>query len=650
MRAMRFLFLVFSFLPLVSFAQSNSQLRRQAILSARVKDWYSAAQYYQRLYFNDSTNIGMKYAYAETSRLAGDNETALRLYMGIAVFDNGRRFPMAYYWIGQGLKTKGQYRQAKQWFIKFGKLKDRKKQSLAYYRKRAAQEVEHCDMAHIMANNPVIPGVKQVEATVNTRASEYAPYEVDSVLYFSSLRYPEKRHPSMPEPQVYSKIYQSDIRRGKYRKMRQLDTIINANLFHNANLTYNTQQDMLVMSRCTALNFSDYHCDLLMSRLVGKKWLVPYKIDDVNVQGYSSTQPHLAVADSQMILFFSSDRPGGEGGLDIWYSLIDKDGKFSKPQNAGKNVNTPEDEITPWFVAGESALYFSSSYHGGMGGQDIFKALFRNGTFSPVTNAGHPINSGHNDLYYSVNEISRRVYLASNRPGSFSDNKNNCCNDIYMFSYDTVAPPAPAIDSSHLAMERMRLLVPLTLYFHNDEPDPKTTNTVTSVSYDSTYNAYLRKVPEYHSMFSTDLEKNRRQLAHDAIDNFFADSVQQGMADLRRFVDLMKPLLQRGDTVKITMKGYCSPLASTNYNRNLARRRISSLRNYFMRVDNAALMPYIQGGETSGGRIIFEDVDIGELKISKASDNFRDRRNSIYSPFAAAERKIQIIAVGFGGE
>jgi hypothetical protein len=110
----------------------------------------------------------------------------------------------------------------------------------------------------------------------------------------------------------------------------------------------------------------------------------------------------------------------------------------------------------------------------------------------------------------------------------------------------------------------------------------------------------------------------------------------------------MKPLLAAGDTVRITMKGYCSPLASTNYNRNLARRRISSLRNYFRKVDNGQLVQYIDQQEAGRGKIIFEDVDIGELKVSKASDNFRDRRNSIYSPFAAAERKIQIIAVSFG--
>jgi hypothetical protein len=96
------------------------------------------------------------------------------------------------------------------------------------------------------------------------------------------------------------------------------------------------------------------------------------------------------------------------------------------------------------------------------------------------------------------------------------------------------------------------------------------------------------------------------------------------------------------------MKGYCSPLASTDYNINLAKRRITSLRNYFMETKNSFFLKYIGNQTPNEGKIIFEDLDIGELPSSQVSDDFKDKRNSIYSPFAASERKIQIIAVSFG--
>ncbi|MEO6305722.1 MAG: hypothetical protein ABIP51_21405, partial [Bacteroidia bacterium] len=116
----------------------------------------------------------------------------------------------------------------------------------------------------------------------------------------------------------------------------------------------------------------------------------------------------------------------------------------------------------------------------------------------------------------------------------------------------------------------------------------------------------------------------------------------------RKFSDLLEKVLLKGETVKITMKGYCSPLASTDYNVNLAKRRISSLRNYFTETKNGWFVKYFNNKTEGEGKIIFEDVDIGELPASKVSDDLKDKRNSVYNPSAASERKIQIIAVSFG--
>jgi hypothetical protein len=88
------------------------------------------------------------------------------------------------------------------------------------------------------------------------------------------------------------------------------------------------------------------------------------------------------------------------------------------------------------------------------------------------------------------------------------------------------------------------------------------------------------------------------------------------------------------------MKGFCSPLASTDYNVNLAKRRISSLQNYFNQYKGGMFVPYAQNN-----KLIYYQEEVGELPASKQSDNYYDTRNSIYNPGAASERKIQIIAV-----
>jgi hypothetical protein len=369
--------------------------------------------------------------------------------------------------------------------------------------------------------------------------------------------------------------------------------------------------------------------------------------EPLNMKGVNTTQPCFGMLNNKTVLFFASDRAGGQGGLDIWYSIKNPDGSFEKPVNCGKKINTPDDEITPWFVSGNNTLYFSSTYHIGMGSFDIFKSEYRDSTFGEPKNMGYPINSSYNDVYYSVNRNHDRAYVSSNRIGSFFEEKLNCCNDIYRFAIEPLNAPPKPVDTLEIAKGQIKLLVPLTLYFHNDEPDPKTKNISTTKNYEATYNEYKALMPDYLREYPKGQEGEERQNSVDKIENFFADSVDAGMDDLRRFSDLMEKILLKGKTVKITMKGYCSPLASTDYNVNLAKRRISSLRNYFMETGNGKFVKYVDNKTEGEGKIVFEDVDIGELTASKVSDDLKDKRNSVYSPYAAMERKIQIIAVGF---
>lgn len=650
-----FISLLLTILCLTAQGQTNQLLRKQALQAERQKDWNAAAQYWQRLYFRDSTNMGWLQSYAEASRLVFDVDVALRLYVKLAAQDNGRIYPLSFYHIAQLEKNKMQYKLAQQWFSKFLKLKvgDRKagKLNLSYYRQRAKIEIEACDLAQINVKYPVPYQPEKLDATINSRQSEYAPMEKDSVLYFSSLRMPERKtgdddgNDGRP---FYSKIYRSDIRNQKYKKIKLLDTSFNSNVYHAANVTFSPDGKLMIVSRCSSKNASEFGCELYQSLQVKTRWLAPSKMEaPVNQPSFSTTQPNFGQMGDKTVLFFASDRPGGEGGLDIWYCYRDKTGGFSDPVNAGKNVNTPEDEVTPFFDSKTSTLYFSSPYHKGMGGIDIFKSQWKDGVFQEPVNAGYPLNSSHNDLYYSVSNGGNHVYLSSNRVGSMFDGRVNCCSDIYKFNVDTTVVRPPAIDSSAIVKEKMKLLVPLTLYFHNDEPEPRTTVTVTAKNYVTTYNEYKALLPQYQKEFGAGLKGKEIVQATDLVNNFFADSVDAGVEGLLKFTDLLKQTLAKGETVRITMKGYCSPLASTNYNVNLAKRRISSLRNYFREADNGYFLKYIDNPAAGQGRIIMEDVDIGELPASKVSDNFKDKRNSVYSPGAAAERKIQIIAVSF---
>ena len=288
-----------------------------------------------------------------------------------------------------------------------------------------------------------------------------------------------------------------------------------------------------------------------------------------------------------------------------------------------------------------------------MGGFDIFKSDYKNNELGVPKNMGVPINSNYNDIYFSINSTKTEAYLSSNRKGSFFEEKESCCNDIYMFKLpqppvDSTAKKviSPKADSTQMFVMQMKLLVPLTLYFHNDEPDKKTLAITTTKNYKKTYEDYTALRPMYKKEYSKGAKGTDIERAQTEIDELFEDSVEAGMQDLEDFAKLMLKVLKDNERVTITMKGYCSPLASTDYNVNLAKRRMSSLRNYFMEYQNGVFVPYVNNLDSTAGNITFLYEDIGELKARpNVSDNYYDTKNSIYNPLAALERKIQIIAI-----
>lgn len=631
------------------FSQSIKSFLKQGSEAMSKKDYSSAAQIYNQVILIDSSNIEYQLLFADASRLNYDGDVALHWYQKIFKKDNGKTYKEVPFYIAMQLKTNGKYKEAKKYFDKYYKKqrnsKDKEKARLAA---KAKQEFEACDMAQVIIKNPLDVKVVHLDSAVNSKVSEYAPFEYDSLLYFSSLRDKSKQDAAGVGFNKLYTAHKSAIKPNKFLKAKELDSLFNKSNIHNANTSFNADFTKVFVSRCGALNATQYRCEIYVSDFKDGHWTELQKLPSpINVAGCNTTQPCLSEINDKPVLFFSSDRAAGEGAMDIWYSFMNADGTFETPINAGKKINTIEDDITPWFVKENKTLYFSSTWHKGLGNFDIFTSEFKNNEFTDAQNIGYPINSSYNDIYYSVNSKKDRAYISSNRLGSYFEDKPNCCNDIYSFPITPLTEPPKPIDTTALLINQMKVLVPLTLYFHNDEPEPKTKVIVTKKNYKKTYDDYTILKPKYFTEYSKGLEGEQKEQAINRVENFFEDSVDAGMQDLDKFALLLEQVLLRGEKVKITMKGYCSPLASTDYNVNLAKRRISSLRNYFMEYGNGKFVKYVDNTNEAEGRIEFFNEDIGELPVSTVSDDVKDVRNSVYSPFAASERKIQIIAISY---
>src|SRR6478609_5479507 len=171
-----------------------------------------------------------------------------------------------------------------------------------------------------------------------------------------------------------------------------------------------------------------------------------------NNETYSTGHPW--VSEDGNTLYFSSDKPGGEGGVDIYKSLK-KEGHWTEPVNLGPMVNTMGAEFYP-FLANDSTLYFSSNGHGGLGGLDIYLAHLRHNSFSVPENLGFPLNTSSDDFSLIMDKSGRKGVFSSNREGGVG------YDDIYSFnvkSFSVVGKTIERNDSTKAVPQAKIILI-----------------------------------------------------------------------------------------------------------------------------------------------------------------------------------------------
>lgn len=177
--------------------------------------------------------------------------------------------------------------------------------------------------------------------------------------------------------------------------------------------TINITNDMLIFTKLVST--SGYHnYDLYYSEFIDGEWTEPKSLGS-NINRPDSWESQASLSSDGKILFFASDRPGTYGGSDIWYSQRNSDGTWRKPVNLGPTINTPENERSPFLHTDSKTLYFSSSGHDGMGGQDIFfSKLDEKNRWTAPTNIGYPINSENDEVDFFVSLDGKTGYFSSN--------------------------------------------------------------------------------------------------------------------------------------------------------------------------------------------------------------------------------------------
>ena len=201
------------------------------------------------------------------------------------------------------------------------------------------------------------------------------------------------------------------------------------------------------------------------------------------------------------------------------------------------------------------------------------------------------------------------------------------------------------VQKVYLLKKEITDFVPLYLYFDNDRPDPNRTTTTTNKTYEDTYLPYYKRKKTFIEEYTKVLKGNDRFLAEQLIEAFFEREVREGYQSLELFSEELLRYLDKGASVEVTITGFASPLAGQEYNMALGQRRVSSLRNYFNNFEDGALIPYIRSGQLK-----VREVSRGEEEVpDEVRQQLENERESIFSPLASRQRRVEIIGVTLSG-
>lgn len=400
--------LVYEALPLLEkYCIKKPKDTKTALLLAEkyreIRDYHKSSDWYLFVYQSDTIgNLEALFHYGKLQKMVGAYDNALNAL---------RQFDLNY-------KGRGIDRNIK---------------------KQTEIEIAGCLLADSMLNHPAGVILRLMDTSINKVYSEFSPLMIDdTTLIFAGINsneivYSDNRLP-IKEFQYALKENEQWIGKGKW------DFIPEGTYEITGNGVFSPDRKRFYFTRCGNGQGFETICRIYQRKKINGEWSDPEPLpSNVNLSSYTSTHPAIGPEPGnpkKEILYFVSNRPGGEGGYDLYYSTysISKD-EFSEARNLGKKINTPGDEFSAFIDYFSGKLYFSSDGWPGIGGLDIFSASGSKKDWTQPFNIGVPFNSNADDLYFTSGTNRMEGFFVSNRSGGISFQDFSCCDDIYYYKW-----------------------------------------------------------------------------------------------------------------------------------------------------------------------------------------------------------------------
>lgn len=262
------------------------------------------------------------------------------------------------------------------------------------------KHISECKNGLALQAAPLTEQVNLLDDKINSRYNDLNPIEKGNTFYFSSQRLKNTKG------KLLEKVYSVTTDKDGFRDLKK-ENIPFGKYANVAMVDFQGDNEYIFY---TGINGGG---DFVLARQKAGKWIQNGTLASVN--SASSRESSACIAGDE--LYFVTDRQGTAGKCDIYRCSKNKDGKWSKPENIGLDINTEFDEADLFVTPNGKELYFNSKGHNSMGGYDIFKCdRLSNGTWSSPQNMGIPVNSPYNDIQYFKSATGKQ-YFSSDRSG-----------------------------------------------------------------------------------------------------------------------------------------------------------------------------------------------------------------------------------------